>query len=285
MSNVRIKAIIPVFPILHKNLDLTENCDPKLKLDPETFHNMIDELDKYAKDINELKQTHKVKVDELNMKITELEKQVYDALTPLPEKQTESKPNSRSTTANTAEGDINGPKFGPKRDFLHKNDPSLVERSFINLKEKFYEIRNEYDKKKSIVSYSNMKELMTLQNQYNDLYMNLHESNDYLNLEDFTKFSTEFDDFGLIIRDTTLNNIKRENAAMDKQQLPFSNVDRKWLRDTFKKNRVAWETIYGLDASFLDKINALDAKLQIAGQVYGAGPTRSIKPMDQCCVM
>jgi hypothetical protein len=34
--------------ILHKNLDLTENCDPKLKLDPETFHNMIDELDKYA---------------------------------------------------------------------------------------------------------------------------------------------------------------------------------------------------------------------------------------------
>lgn len=35
--------------ILHKNLDLTKNCDPKSKLDPETFHNMIDELDKYAK--------------------------------------------------------------------------------------------------------------------------------------------------------------------------------------------------------------------------------------------
>lgn len=34
--------------VLHKNLNLTENCDPKVKLDPETFHNMIDALDKYA---------------------------------------------------------------------------------------------------------------------------------------------------------------------------------------------------------------------------------------------
>ncbi len=33
--------------ILYKVLDLTENCDPKQKLDPETFHNMIDVLDKY----------------------------------------------------------------------------------------------------------------------------------------------------------------------------------------------------------------------------------------------
>lgn len=33
---------------LYKNLDLTENCDPKKKLDPETFFNMIDELDKYS---------------------------------------------------------------------------------------------------------------------------------------------------------------------------------------------------------------------------------------------
>ena len=33
--------------ILHKNLDLTENCDPKAKLDPETFHNMNDTLDEY----------------------------------------------------------------------------------------------------------------------------------------------------------------------------------------------------------------------------------------------
>jgi len=33
--------------VLHENLDLTENCDPKLKLDPETFHNMIDALDQY----------------------------------------------------------------------------------------------------------------------------------------------------------------------------------------------------------------------------------------------
>ena len=34
--------------ILHKNLDLTKNCDPKCKLDPETFHNMVDVLDTYA---------------------------------------------------------------------------------------------------------------------------------------------------------------------------------------------------------------------------------------------
>jgi len=33
--------------ILYKNIDLTENCNPKAKLDPETFHNMIDVLDKY----------------------------------------------------------------------------------------------------------------------------------------------------------------------------------------------------------------------------------------------
>jgi hypothetical protein len=33
--------------ILHKNIDLTQNCDAKKKLDPETFHNMIDCLDKY----------------------------------------------------------------------------------------------------------------------------------------------------------------------------------------------------------------------------------------------
>lgn len=33
--------------ILHDNVDLTYNCDPKKKLDPETFYNMIDVLDKY----------------------------------------------------------------------------------------------------------------------------------------------------------------------------------------------------------------------------------------------
>lgn len=31
----------------HENTDLTKNCDPKKKLDPETFHNMIEVLDKY----------------------------------------------------------------------------------------------------------------------------------------------------------------------------------------------------------------------------------------------
>lgn len=33
--------------ILHENLDLTENCNKKLRLDPETFHNMNDVLDEY----------------------------------------------------------------------------------------------------------------------------------------------------------------------------------------------------------------------------------------------
>jgi len=35
--------------VLHKNVDLTENCDKKAKLDTETFHNMTDLLDKYVK--------------------------------------------------------------------------------------------------------------------------------------------------------------------------------------------------------------------------------------------
>lgn len=34
--------------ILYKNLDLTQNCNPKLKLDPETYHNMTDVLDQYV---------------------------------------------------------------------------------------------------------------------------------------------------------------------------------------------------------------------------------------------
>ena len=33
--------------ILHDNVDLTYNCDQTKKLDPETFYNMIDVLDKY----------------------------------------------------------------------------------------------------------------------------------------------------------------------------------------------------------------------------------------------
>lgn len=33
--------------IIHKNLNLTKNCDPKKKLDPETFQNMVDVLDEY----------------------------------------------------------------------------------------------------------------------------------------------------------------------------------------------------------------------------------------------
>lgn len=33
--------------VLHKNLDLTDGCDPKAKLDPLTFHNMCDVLRQY----------------------------------------------------------------------------------------------------------------------------------------------------------------------------------------------------------------------------------------------
>jgi hypothetical protein len=33
--------------VLHQNLDLTENCDSKKTLDPETYHNMIEALDQY----------------------------------------------------------------------------------------------------------------------------------------------------------------------------------------------------------------------------------------------
>lgn len=36
--------------ILLENIDITKNCDPNVKLDPETFHNMTEVLDKY-KDI------------------------------------------------------------------------------------------------------------------------------------------------------------------------------------------------------------------------------------------
>lgn len=34
--------------VLYDNVDLTANCDPKKKLDPETFYNMNDILDKYT---------------------------------------------------------------------------------------------------------------------------------------------------------------------------------------------------------------------------------------------
>jgi len=33
--------------ILLENVDITDGCDPKVNLDPETFHNMTDMLDKY----------------------------------------------------------------------------------------------------------------------------------------------------------------------------------------------------------------------------------------------
>ena len=48
MSEVISKTCINGKKILLENVDITENCDPKAKLDPETFHNMIDVLDKYT---------------------------------------------------------------------------------------------------------------------------------------------------------------------------------------------------------------------------------------------
>jgi hypothetical protein len=38
--------------ILHKNLNLTKNCDKKLSLDPETFHNMYDVMEEYEDEWN-----------------------------------------------------------------------------------------------------------------------------------------------------------------------------------------------------------------------------------------
>lgn len=35
--------------VLHENVDLTNDCDPKMKLDPLTFHNMIDVLNSHSK--------------------------------------------------------------------------------------------------------------------------------------------------------------------------------------------------------------------------------------------
>jgi len=38
--------------ILHVNLDLTKNCNKKLKLDPETFHNMNDAFQEYKEELD-----------------------------------------------------------------------------------------------------------------------------------------------------------------------------------------------------------------------------------------
>jgi hypothetical protein len=38
--------------ILHRNLDLTKNCDKKVSLDPETYHNMNDALNEYIEEFN-----------------------------------------------------------------------------------------------------------------------------------------------------------------------------------------------------------------------------------------
>lgn len=48
MSDVIRKVYMNGNIVLLENIDITDNCDPKAKLDPETFHNMIDVLDKYT---------------------------------------------------------------------------------------------------------------------------------------------------------------------------------------------------------------------------------------------
>ena len=50
MSEVLKQVYSEGKPILHKNIDLTDNCNhTKKSLDPQVFHNMKDSLDKYEK--------------------------------------------------------------------------------------------------------------------------------------------------------------------------------------------------------------------------------------------
>ncbi len=48
MQNLLDQVCMNGKTILHKNSDLTENCEKGKYLDPETFHNMVDLLDKYS---------------------------------------------------------------------------------------------------------------------------------------------------------------------------------------------------------------------------------------------
>lgn len=48
MQNLLDQVCMNGITILHKNSDLTENCQKDRYLDPETFHNMVDLLDKYS---------------------------------------------------------------------------------------------------------------------------------------------------------------------------------------------------------------------------------------------
>ena len=48
MKEILDKIFMNGRTILHKNLDLTKNCDPKMSLDPETFHNMYEVLNEYT---------------------------------------------------------------------------------------------------------------------------------------------------------------------------------------------------------------------------------------------
>jgi len=46
-SGILTKYYINGRKILLENINITDGCDPSIKLDPETFHNMTDVLDKY----------------------------------------------------------------------------------------------------------------------------------------------------------------------------------------------------------------------------------------------
>jgi len=48
MQNILDQVCMNGVTIIHKNSDLTANCDKTKMLDPETFHNMNDLLDKYS---------------------------------------------------------------------------------------------------------------------------------------------------------------------------------------------------------------------------------------------
>ena len=47
-ANLLEKVFADGRTVLIENVDITNNCDKKSKLDPETFHNMTDVLDKYS---------------------------------------------------------------------------------------------------------------------------------------------------------------------------------------------------------------------------------------------
>lgn len=48
LKNIMNRVYLSGKLILHKNVNLTQNCDSKQRLDPETYHNMADVLDEHV---------------------------------------------------------------------------------------------------------------------------------------------------------------------------------------------------------------------------------------------